>query len=239
MNKTLFALVGALTLLQACSITHAPKKSTLAPPKQWLASSGAGPVERTWWTGFGDPVLTRLIDEALARNLDLRLAAARVAEAKALTDAQRSFTLPTIDLGVGAQRSRSVFVVTGRPILANSATAQFQVAYEVGLWGRLDALVAAAQASTDAAAAARDFVALSVSAIVADAYFNLRSIDAQLELARETLESRARSLALTRSREASGYGGMLETAEAEAAYQATAQVIPQLEMARERRGRGA
>jgi NodT family efflux transporter outer membrane factor (OMF) lipoprotein len=234
--RAAFALAAAL-LLEACSLTGRTAKPFVAAPEQWLALSGSARVQRDWWNGFGDPVVTRLVDEALLRNLDVRQAAARVAEARALTDAQYGATLPSLDFAAAGQRSRSIHPATGRPFDATVSQPQFIAAYEVDVWGRLDSLVKAARASTEAAAAARDAISLSVSASVAAGYFNLRNLDAQLELAHRTVASRERSLALTRSREQTGYGGSLESAQAEAELRATAQVIPQLEAAAQRQER--
>ncbi|MDM0112325.1 efflux transporter outer membrane subunit [Variovorax sp. J22R133] len=224
-----------LLLLQACGAPERRSVADLAAiapaPQQWLAAGGSVPVQRLWWQGFGDPVLAGLVDEALARNLDLRQAAARLAEARALARVQDAAAWPTLDFGVGAERARSISEVTGRPFLSDNYQGQFIAAYEVDLWGRIADLRSAAQASADATAAARDAVALSVAATAAASYIQLRAFDARLELARRTLASRERSLALTRSREQRGYGSGLESAQAEAELRATAQAIPQLEQA--------
>ncbi|MEA3156226.1 MAG: outer membrane protein multidrug efflux system, partial [Betaproteobacteria bacterium] len=234
MKAAACVLFATLGFLQACTLLHKAEKPAVVAPERWLAASGSAHVEREWWVGFGDPVLTRLIDEALVRNLDVRQSAARVAEARALSDAQSASALPSLDFAGVAQRSRSVHPVTGRPYLSNVAQPQIVAAYEIDVWGRIDALIVAARTDAESLTAARDAVTLSVSAGVASSYFNLLNIDAQLELAHRTLQSRERSLALMRSREAGGYGGSLESAQAEAELRATAQVIPQLERAAQR-----
>jgi multidrug efflux system outer membrane protein len=228
-------LLSGLLVLQGCAGTQRRSDEALAAivpqPAQWQAAAGSAPLHREWWRGFGDPVLAGLVDEALARGIDLRQAVARLTEARAVARAQDAAAWPTLDFGLGGERSRSISEVSGKPFLSNQYQGQFVAGYEVDLWGRIAALRQAADANGEAAAAARDAVALSVAATVANSYIQLRALDARLDLARRTLASRERSLALTRSREQRGYGSGLESAQAEAELRATAQVIPQLELA--------
>jgi outer membrane protein, multidrug efflux system len=230
MNIRLAALGALFILLQACAITHVSELPKISAPLKW-ADGGDLRVERGWWASFGDPVLTGLIDEALLHNLDLRVALSRIAEARALGNAQRSSVLPSLDANFGGQRSRSISEIRGQPYLSTGSEPQFVAAYEIDLWGRIAALNEAASANYEASHATHDAAALSVTASVAIGYINLRSIDAQLDLAQRTMKSRERSLELTRVRYKSGYGAALESAQAEAELRATAQVIPQLELA--------
>ena len=227
------ALAAAL-MLQACSSVPATQTPLAANvPAAWLGASTASgaTVQSGWWRAFGDPVLDGLVERALARNTDLRIAAARVAEARALGDVQRAAALPTLDAGVGASRSRSISAATGKPSLSTVLQPQFQAAYEVDLWGRLDALDQAAQAQWQASAAARDSASLSVAATVVSGYVNLRALDARVDVARQTLAARESALKLARSRQERGYTSALETQQSEAEYRATAAVVPQLDLA--------
>jgi NodT family efflux transporter outer membrane factor (OMF) lipoprotein len=231
------AAIAAALLLQACSTapTTAPMLAAEVP-SAWQGRPVADalprrPLDTGWWRTFGDPALDRLVERALAHNADLRGAAARVAEARALGDVQRAAALPTLDLGIGESRSRSVSAATGKPYLQTVTQPQFQAAYEVDLWGRLDALNQAAVAQLQASEAARDSAALSVAATVASGYISLRALDARLEVARQTLQARASALDLARSRQSRGYTSALETQQSEAEYRATAAVIPQLQLA--------
>lgn len=187
-----------------------------------------------WWRSFGDPTLEKLIHEALAHNTDVRSAAARVGESKALAAVQHAGQWPTLELAAYESHSRSLSAVTGRPYEAVASQLQFQAAYEVDLWGRIRALSRAADASYLGSTYARAAASLSVAASTASAYFSLRAIDARLQIAQETLRSRAVAATLARSRESSGYTSKLELAQAEAEFRATAQVVPQLQLARTR-----
>jgi outer membrane protein, multidrug efflux system len=223
--------------LASCATVPAPVDGDLPVPTAWLGASGVLPIEANWWRGFEDPVLERLIDEALHRNLDLRQAGARLAEAQALATAQQGAAWPSLDLAAGGARSRSISDVSGRPYLATGHQSQFQAAYEVDLWGRVASLHAAADRGAEAVRMAREAVALSVAANVASSYLTLRLIDAQLELAQRTLASREKSLVLTRSRHERGYASALEPAQAQAELRATAQAIPQWQLAAQRQER--
>jgi outer membrane protein, multidrug efflux system len=229
--------VGAWFLaaaLQGCATKTDPVAPTVEPPAAWLGLSGEASVPADWWTAFGDPVLTGCVQQALAHNSDLRLASARVAEARAITAATHGAELPSLDFGAAAQRSQSIFVVTGKPYLSTVWQEQFQAAYEVDLWGRVKALGDAADASLLASVAARDAAALSVAAAAASSYIGLRALDERLDLARRTLVSREAALSLARSRQQHGYASKLELAQAESEFRATAQAVPQLELAASR-----
>ncbi|HWH82732.1 MAG TPA: efflux transporter outer membrane subunit [Burkholderiaceae bacterium] len=224
----LSGVVVAALLLSACATPPSPRREPVAMPAAWSASGSAAVVEPGWWRAFGDPALQHVVEEALARNTDLRLAAARVAEARALSQAQHGAELPNVELGLGAQRARAISAATGRPSDATTTQAQFQAAYEVDLWGRVDALGRAADANLAASVYARDAAALSVASTAASGYLALRALDARLVVARDTLASREAAVTLARSREHQGYTSKLELAQAEAEYRATAQVVPQL-----------
>lgn len=221
---------AAALLLAACTAPEVSRPDPVAMPAAWSAS-GSGAVEPGWWRAFGDPVLQRLVEEALARNTDLRLAGARLAEAQSLSEAQHGADWPNVEFALGAQRSRTINPVTRRPYDASALQPQFQAAYEVDLWGRIAALDRAADAGLAASAYAREAAALSVASTTAGAYLGLRALDARLAVARDTLASRQAAVNLARSRERQGYTSKLELAQAEAEYRATAQVVPQLALA--------
>ncbi|RZL87206.1 MAG: efflux transporter outer membrane subunit [Variovorax sp.] len=228
-------VLAAALLLQACARTPASGPTLAATvPAAWqgLDTAAAGAAIRPgWWNGFGDPVLDQFVTQALAHNTDLRAAAARVAEVRALADAQQAAAWPTLDFAAGGQRSRSIGAVSGKPYLSTVGQPQFQAAYEVDLWGRVGALGRAADAQLTSSQAAHDSAALSVAATTAAAYINLRSLDARLVVAQQTLAARQSALALARSRQQRGYSSELETQQAEAEYRSTAQAVPQLELA--------
>lgn len=204
------------------------------PPIAWKTRADAtADVRPEWWSQFGDPVLTGLVARALVNNVDIAIAVARVDEARAQERLARSQLFPSVDAVLGASHSRSPGP-TGQAVEVTVVQPGFQASYELDLSGRIRGQVTAAQAGTLAADTARDAAALSVAAATASSYITLRSLDARLRIARETLESRAEALRIARARARAGYTSDLELRQAEAEYEATAQVVPQLQLAIDR-----
>lgn len=222
-------LLSACLALGACSTTLAPAPpSAPAVPDAWHQAGGQQPVHAGWWRAYGDDTLNALIAEALANNHDLRMASARLAEARALAEAQAGAQWPSLDLAAGGSRARAISDVSLKPYLSTGHQELFQAAYEVDLSGRIAAALNAAEANAQASAAMRDSVQLSLTATVASTYLSLLQLDAQLALTRQTIASRQASLQLTRQREHSGHASALESAQAEAEWRNTALVEPHL-----------
>ncbi len=172
----------------------------MQPPAAWRTDPGAtAPIAQDWWRLFGDPALDALVEQALANNTDVALAAVRVREARAQEALARSALYPSLDLGVGAARQR-LLGLFGTPVESTALQPVFQAAYEVDLFGRLADQVEAARQGYFASHAARDAAALSVAAAAASGYITLRSLDARLEIVQETLVSRAEALRIARNR---------------------------------------
>jgi outer membrane protein, multidrug efflux system len=225
-------LAGAAlaVLLAGCSLPHhPPPASTLQVPAQWRTTIGPGsPVERDWWAAFADPALTGIVRRALAGNGDVRTAQARLREYRARITVAGSAQQPVLNASAGPTRSR-VIGAFGTPVEVTAVQAGVQASYELDVFGKLASTTAAARFDYQAQQALLDATALSVAANAATGYLNLRGLDAQLVLARETLASRQRSLELAQRQFEVGYSSRLELSQARAEYRATAAVVPQLE----------
>ena len=203
----------------------------MAMPGAWQTQVGtSATIDPRWWQGFGDPAMTALIEKALANNSDIGIAAGRVREARANLQTARATLFPTIDAGVTGGRSRSISAF-GTPEVQNAAQPQIQAAYEIDLFGRLADQRSAARSAWLASAAARDAVRLSVSGATASSYILLLSLDDRLAIARSTLDARSISLRIANSRVSNGYSPRLELQQAQAEYDATAAIIPQIQLA--------
>jgi len=227
-------LLPGLALLSACAgpPVETAQVAPVTPPAQWRVDAGpTTPLDRTWWQAFGDPVLTGLVEQALANNLDIALAGARIRDARAQVMAARAALLPTLDAAGSGARSRSVNAF-GQPAEQTAGQPQLQAGWEADLFGRLSDQQSAARSAWLASRAARDAVRLSVAGTVASSYISLLSLDARLDVARQTLAAREDSLRLIGRRVDAGYSPRLELTQAQAEYQAAAQIIPQLEQAR-------
>ncbi|MES2495163.1 MAG: efflux transporter outer membrane subunit [Pseudomonadota bacterium] len=199
-------------------------------PSAWQSPALQANVDRSWWMGFADPEMIALVDRALANNSDIGIAAGRVREARANLTAARATLFPTIDTGVTGGRSRSISPF-GTPEVQNFAQPQVQAAYEIDLFGRLADQRSAARNAWLASRAARDAVRLSVASATAASYVALLGLDTRLDIARRTLAARTISLKIARSRVTNGYSPKLELQQAQAEYDGTAAIVPQIELA--------
>ncbi|MCA3235761.1 MAG: efflux transporter outer membrane subunit, partial [Cupriavidus sp.] len=226
------ALVPAIALLLAgCMGARPPAPEPIAPPAAWRVDPGPTvAIEREWWQTYGDPALTALVTQALGRNDDIAIAITRVRQADAQARIARAELFPTLDFTAGATRARAInaFGLAGT---ANTGQLALDASYEVDLFGRIQDTVGAARNSLLASQAARDTAILSVSAAAARGYITLRALDAQLDVVRQTLTSRADALRLARDRARAGYTSQLEYEQARAEYESTAQAVPQAELA--------
>lgn len=225
------AALAAMLIVSGCvpALQPLPDGVSGQPPLAWrtqLANSAA--LEKDWWTRFGDSQLTELVEKARANNLDVRIASARVDEARATEAVSRSLLLPTVEGGVqgGAQREVSAF---GKGQNALALQPLFRASYEIDLFGRNAARVEGAAAATAANEAAREGALLSVSAATASGYVTLLALDGRLDILKRTLQARADALKYARDRASVGYTSQLELRQAEAEYQAAALLIPQVE----------
>lgn len=230
MRKSLALLFTSALALSACapSLQDAPVGTAVTPPIEWRTQLGASaPVEAAWWESFGDPQLSRLVEQARLNNPDVRIAAARVDEARATEQASRGYLLPSLGVGVegGVQRDVSAL---GRPQESVAAQPTFRASYELDLFGKNAARVDAAEAGVAASAAGEEAARLAVSAATATGYITLLALDARLAVLEDTLAARQEALKFARDRAEVGYTSQLPLRQAEAEYQATAQLVPQL-----------
>lgn len=227
------AAAAALLLVSACAAPNypAPPEAIVTPPPAWRTQAGpAAPIDQAWWQRFGDPVLTRLVETALAHNPDIAIAAARVREARAQESLARAQLFPTLDAGVGISRSRSVSPF-GLPSESTGVSPIFQASYEVDLFGRISDQIAAARGGFLASEAGRDSAALATASATASGYIVLRGLDLRRAVIVDTIASRAEALRIARDRARVGYTSQLEYRQAEAEYEGTTQLLPQVDLA--------
>ena len=224
-------LIAAMLAACAGPRPDAPPDAVVVPPAAWRDGAVAsGEMTTAWWQRFGDPALTKVVENAVANNLDIAIAAARVEEARAQFSAARGRLLPSASLLAGAQRERFLNPF-GQSEYQTAERAEADISYDVDLFGQLRNASEAARASLLATQAARDNVRLAVASSAAAGYIGLRALDARLVVVRETVGARADSLKIAQRRASSGYATQLELKQAEAEYYATAQLIPALQLA--------
>ena len=219
MTRNTFAAAMLALALAGCTTTPT------APPKLDLPPTVDNAPQLTrWWTAFGDPTLDKLVDEALANNLDVRAAMARVESARAQVTLSQADLFPTVDLSFDANRTKSTTRGTnplppGFSPYANDIKLGLQASYEVDLWNKFRTATRAAQNDLVASQYARETVRTVVAADTARFYFNLLAADAQLAVLEDTLKTRDQSVALQTDRYQAGIIGEydLGTAQAERA----------------------
>lgn len=230
--RTRIALVSAL-LLASCAGPRppVPESASVTAPPAWRESGGPSlPIRADWWEGFGDPILSSLVVDALDHNVDLLLAAARIDEAGAQFRLVASQSKLSIGLGAqgGHDRSLNAF---GVGFDETDGKALVTASYELDLFGRLAASTKAAKSDLLATRAARDTLRLAIAAEVIQGYIGLRSLDEKLAIAQDTLATRDQERRLIQHRVAAGYSPALEAQQAEAEYQVAAQLVPEIQLA--------
>ena len=186
-----------------------------------------------FWRGFGDAQLNTLMDRALAANGDLRIAQARLQEARAGQDEAEAATRP--GLGLDASAERSTRPLTQQPGASRSArtgnafNASFIAAWEIDLFGRLrrgnEQALALAEAGSAGVAAAQT----SVAAEVARNYMQLRGLQQQLVHAQASLQRQRESLRITQARADAGRSTQLDLARASGLVASTEAALPALQ----------
>jgi NodT family efflux transporter outer membrane factor (OMF) lipoprotein len=192
--NTLIACTGIAYCLSSCEtwrFNRPVNDLSIRTPGTWTAAStgNEGAISTGWLAGFGDPGMTRTVNEALAYNRDLKVAAARLREARETTIAVRARTLPSVGVsGSAAVTERSDSDRT------QSHGLNLAASWEPDLWGRLRNLTRAAEA--DERAALEDFrgARLSLAANAAKAWCNLISAEQEVSLAAVTLDSFEKNL---------------------------------------------
>ncbi|MEA2464803.1 MAG: outer membrane protein multidrug efflux system [Acidobacteriota bacterium] len=213
--------------LAACTVGPNYQRPPVTVPEQIYGATEPATAQSLadvkWFELFSDPVLRGLIDEALRNGADMRIAAARVEEARARYGIAGAARYPEVDYqvrtGYGRQNGE-----TGAALAANVGAG-----WELDLWGRIRRLNEAARAQYLASEEGRRAVQLALISEVAAAYFDLRELDAELDVARRTTAGFADTFTLFERRLRGGTASAVETTRAEALLANASAQIPLLE----------
>ena len=230
-------LLAALTsTLTACAVGPDYQRPADDVPAQWRIDypKAADVANTKWWEQFDDPVLNRLIEDALRENRDVRAAAARVDQFVGALTTTRSQFYPQIGYSFDASRSRSSRV--GSPPIpagVDPYTTLYQGAlsadWQIDLFGRVRRQSEAAQAQVLASEQGRNGVILSLVTSVAASYITLRALDRQLEISRATATNYAETQRIFDKRFKGGVVSEVEVRQVESQYQQALAAIPALE----------
>ena len=215
--KRLLILTSAAALMAGCAVgPNYDKPKAAGADTAAFAAAGAGTASGAaapsqWWRLYNDPVLDRLVQDALVRNTDLQAAVANLGQARALLNQARAGYFPSTALSGGDQYGRTAFADAAAAGAGQKAqnqwtyTAGLDVSYEVDLFGQVRRTVESAKASAQAAQAARDAVAITVAAETARAYADACAYGEALDVARRSLDVVQQGYDITvRQRDAGG-----------------------------------
>lgn len=230
---------GALLALAAACTTVGPDYEPPEPEvaEQWLEAEdprlrGAAETPGTWWSAFDDPLLQRLIEAAHARSPDVRIAAERVLEARALYGIATGNRYPQVQQAFAEYVRTTLSDETAVPPIDRrfgTITAGVDVSWELDLWGRFARAIEAAGAELEASQLDLDDVLVVLLADVGTAYVELRTFQERLRLARDNAEIQRRTLELVQARFDQGVVGALDVRQAEVNLSRTESRIPALD----------
>ena len=232
------AVWGVAVLLSAC----APVGPDYQPPRPELPAAWSGAsansslaadsaLLETWWTCFNDPLLNTLIQRGSAANHDLRIAEARIRQARAQYRLSTAAAAPTVDASGTYTNSRRSENTGG----SNAGTTQdlfqagFDANWEIDLFGGARRGSEAAEARLAAATEDQRTVLVTLEAEIARNYLELRGSQQRLLAARKNLQAQEQTLELARGRHGSGFGTQLEVAQAETQRSLTRAQLPPLQ----------
>ena len=225
-------------LLVGCGAPQAQRAQPVMPVADSYPQAGVRDrlPALPWRSDFGDAGLRALISQALHHNRDLRVAALRVAEARAGWDLQRADLYPVLAVQAGGDRARvpADLSLTGRSMVTSQYQAGLAMAsWEPDVWGRLGSHDEAARQLWLASGQARRAVTTMLVAQVADAWLGLRELDERLDIARHTLASRAETLRIFSRRVEVGATSRLNLTQAQVLHDQAQLLAEQLAQARQ------
>jgi outer membrane protein, multidrug efflux system len=230
------AFLPLLVLLAGCAVGPNYKRPTVNLPTDYRAAIPAQTAEAAslgnekWWDVYQDPVLAQLIHTAIQQNYDVRIAATRVLEAQAQLGITRANQFPSASVGAGVSSQQNAKVSNLFPAYqVNEGQLNLSVIWNLDFWGKYRRQTEEARAQLLATKWGQQAVISSLVANVATAYFQLRALDSELEIAKRTLGSRQQSLQLTRLLETHGSASDLDVSQSEQLLYTASETIPDLE----------
>ncbi len=235
-EPTALLLLGAALALASCA-TRVPQVLTpqMVPDAFMARRAQSAPIwpREDWWQGFGNPELSQLIQAAQQQNRDLAAAMARVMAARAQTLIARSALFPQLSLQMQAERANTGGSSATGSLPSSSTANVFDLgmgaSYEVDIWGLARANLRAAQEALKSTRFAQQALALSITANVADGYFNVLAIREQVAIANEDIAAINGILDVIKLRVYAGTSSHLDLAQEQAQMESEEAQLPVLE----------
>jgi outer membrane protein, multidrug efflux system len=236
MRRYLRSIVAAspALLAVACALGpdyHRPETNIPAAFRFEPTATTDSFADQGWWQIYQDPTLQALIREALATNFDVRIAAARIDQARATLGSTRLQQLPQIAISAEAQRARTSAVqrIPGAPPISNVFSVDGSLSYEFDFWGKYRRATEAARAQLLASEYSKQDVMAGLVSSVATAYFTLLTLDEQLGITQRTVGTRQKFVDLTQAQHERGTVSGLDVATAQAQLAIAQANIPDLQ----------
>lgn len=235
MRKIVFFL-SFILFASSCMVGPNYQRPQVDTPRTWrFEDKEAKDVANTaWWEQFKDPVLNELIQIALQENKDVQIAAARVEQFAGQYGTTRAALFPQINAGAGYGRQRISELTGPSPIETtpgtnptfNSSQLFVNASWEIDLWGKLRRATEAARANLLSTEEARRTVILTLVSSVANSYINLRDLDKQLEVTKQTAKNYKEGYDIFKLRFQYGIVSEIEVSQAKSQYEQALANIP-------------
>ena len=224
-----------LLALTGCAVGPDATPTDMALPSHWHGAGATKPTTAAvlgeWWRDLKDPVLDELVAAAVEGNFDVKTAAAKIREARALHRQATGGLLPSLDGSGSGVRRRTVSSTTGTTSVGSLFQSGLDASWEIDLFGANARTADAAQANVEATLGDLDSTLLTLVGDVTTDYAELRGHQARIDLARRTARSQRETAALTRTKFEAGSASAVDAAKAEATAASTEAAIPTLETA--------
>ena len=240
MRRVIASLILSLALF-GCLVGPDYQRPQIDTPQTWrVEDKNVQAITNTaWWEQYNDPVLNELVQSALQDNKDVKIAAARIEQFLGLYTTTRAALFPQVGASTSASRQRVSEIAGPAPLknepntfpTFNNFELFLSATWEIDLWGKLRRATEAARANMLSTDEARKSVILTLVTSVTNSYINLRDLDKQLEVTRETAKSYGDIYDIFKLRFDYGYVSAMELSSAKAQYDEAMANIPFFEKA--------
>ena len=235
-SRAIVAVVVAVAI-SGCTVGPNYKRPSVDTPATYRAAPASDPAsdsssglgDAKWWTVFQDEQLQNLIRVALQQNFDLRIAATRVLQAQAQLGITRADQFPTLSGAAQIGSTRQAATTLFHGFEETTGQISLSASWELDFWGKYRRATEAARANLLASEWGRRAVVNTVISNVATAYFELRALDLQLEISKQTLRSRQDSLKLEQALEQNGSTSLVDVRQSEQLVYTASETIPNIE----------